>query len=117
VFGGRSALAKGHQNRKDWDHDGLTNVQERKLTKMGIPSDKKVADTNGNGIVDGQEDSDGDGLTNAQEFEDSTDPTDTDSDDDGISDDQEDADDDGIANVDDDGNDDSGDDDAVAAHA
>ena len=43
----------------DTDHDGLPNTWERTVSH----TDPAKADTNGNGIPDGQEDSDHDGLT------------------------------------------------------
>ncbi len=53
-FGDLAQAAEG-----DWDGDGLANLWEYRL-KL----DPTVADTDGNGTVDGDEDSDGDGMLN-----------------------------------------------------
>lgn len=70
----------------DFDHDGLSNFQEIWITG----TDPKVADTNGDGRLDGflnsfaATDSDGDGLSNAQEAVLGTDPFLADTDGDGV---------------------------------
>ena len=76
----------------DNDGDLLTDCVE--INEHG--TDPLVADTDGDGLQDGQEillgtdplstDSDGDGLSDGDEVERGTDPLDTDSDDDGLSD-------------------------------
>jgi formylglycine-generating enzyme required for sulfatase activity len=67
----------------DTDGDGLRDLQEILLTS----TDPKVADSNGNGISDANEDSDGDGILNGREVNQlSTNPKNADSDGDGLSD-------------------------------
>lgn len=89
----------------DADGDGISNMMEFKL-KMNPQS----ADSDHDGIKDGEEDPDGDGLTNLEEIKLHDDPTVSDTDHDGITDGKEDADGDGISNVDDgDMNDDNSD--------
>ncbi len=63
----------------DPDGDGLTNAEEKK-----IGTDPTKADTDGNGIPDGEEDPDGDGLANVDEQKTDTDPTKADTDGNGI---------------------------------
>jgi len=92
------------QDTNDSDSDGLTNYQERVV----YLTDASKADTDGDGVNDGQEvtdtthplltDSDGDGLTDGEEKTLTTNPLLADSDNDGISDFSEDPDNDGIAN-------------------
>lgn len=67
--------------KKDYDKDGLATLAEYKLNL-----NPTQADTNKNGILDGQEDTDKDGLTNASELELGTNPADSDTDDDHIKD-------------------------------
>jgi len=66
----------------DSDGDGLPDEFERDATG----TDPLVADTNGNGTIDGGEDQDGDGFINYAEYREGTDPLDTDTDSDGLSD-------------------------------
>jgi hypothetical protein len=77
--------------RLDPDRDGLTNLQEY-LTRTS----PKVADTNRNGVSDGNEDPDKDRLTNRQEFVVDDNPLSPDTDKDGIKDGNEDTDHDGL---------------------
>ncbi|MDR1209001.1 MAG: thrombospondin type 3 repeat-containing protein [Clostridiales bacterium] len=62
--------------------DGLTDYIEIHITG----SDPAVADSDGNGIDDGDEDFDDDGLTNLEELDIDTQPLNPDSDNDGLSD-------------------------------
>jgi hypothetical protein len=67
---------------QDPDWDGLSDVDEEAL---GL--DPAKPDTDGDGVLDGNEDADGDGLPNSAElYQHQTDPTDADSNDDGIPD-------------------------------
>ncbi|RBP45357.1 hypothetical protein DES53_103355 [Roseimicrobium gellanilyticum] len=68
----------------DADEDGLSNIEEYELATNPV-----IADTDEDGMSDGQEDNDGDGLTNGEEFQHGTDPYLADSDGDGVSDSQE----------------------------
>jgi outer membrane protein OmpA-like peptidoglycan-associated protein len=88
--------AVGESPNADPDHDGLTNAQEKELG-----TNKKVADTDGDGLSDGEEvntyktnplkdDSDGDGLKDGDEIKVyRTDPNKADTDGDGLSDSDE----------------------------
>ena len=68
----------------DSDADGLTDKFEiYQLTPWTLPND---ADTDDDGVPDGQEDTDSDGLTNLREQELGTSPTESDTDGDGVSD-------------------------------
>jgi outer membrane protein OmpA-like peptidoglycan-associated protein len=83
----------GSGDLDDDDGDGLTNLEERRLG-----TNPKVADTDGDGLKDGEEvkryrtnplnpDTDGDGLSDGDEvFKYKTDPTKADTDGDGLSD-------------------------------
>ena len=66
----------------DTDGDGLNDLYEY----MNTHTDPLVADSDNNGVADGQEDSDSDGLTNAQEFAAKTNPLEADTDNDGLND-------------------------------
>ena len=84
-------VAANNWLNEDTDDDGLSNAAEYRLG-----SDPLSADTNANGIPDGQEvgpgrrptdpDTDGDGLSNALEVERGTDPLVADTDRDGTAD-------------------------------
>jgi len=115
AYGGAGGFMQSDMT--DTDTDGVANDVERannldplnpadatatqpsgisKKTELRI---KGVAglnwDTNGNGIVDGDDDSDGDGVSNAVEERNGSDPTATDTDGDGIPDGMDDRDGDG----------------------
>lgn len=60
--GGGSSSNNSHPSDYDSDHDGVNDADEK---AAGL--DPKNPDTNGDGILDGDEDSDGDGKTNAEE--------------------------------------------------
>ncbi|MCG3196502.1 MAG: hypothetical protein GHCLOJNM_00978 [bacterium] len=78
----------------DNDGDGLPDELE-----AGLGLNSSLADTDGDGILDGDEDNDSDGVTNSQEILVlGTDPADNDSDDDGVLDGDEDPDLDGLVN-------------------
>lgn len=66
----------------DTDGDGLTDYIEIFV----LHSDPTSTDTDGNGVLDGNEDADEDGLTNLQEIEARTDPVKADTDADGLTD-------------------------------
>jgi hypothetical protein len=66
---------------RDPDLDGLGNQDEQALM-----SNPRSADSDNDGVTDGNEDFDADGLTNAQEFVRLSDPLRVDTDDDGIED-------------------------------
>jgi hypothetical protein len=67
----------------DTDDDGLTDGQEVNTTQ----TDPVVADSDGNGVIDGEDDLDLDGLSNAEELNThQTDPLLADSDGDGLTD-------------------------------
>lgn len=70
-----------NRNEPDSDGDGLPDFVEPSL---GL--DPANADTDGNGVLDGDEDNDGDGLTNYEEDRAGLDPANTDTDGDGFSD-------------------------------
>src|SRR5690606_22409109 len=70
------------QANADFDGDGLTNALEFSLPGL----DPANADSNGDGIADGDDDLDGDGLSNAEEVAQGTKPGNADSDGDGLSD-------------------------------
>lgn len=66
----------------DWDYDGVSNYYE-----WLFGTNPLRGDTDGNGVLDGDEDSDGDGLSNLDEILlHGTDPSNPDTDDDGFSD-------------------------------
>ena len=88
-------VASGVAAATDRDGDGLTDSFE--INKSH--TDPNLADTDGNGIPDGQEDPDGDGLVNLWEQSLHLDPLRADSDGDGVLDGLEDADHDGLANL------------------
>ncbi|MEH8032804.1 hypothetical protein [Gallibacterium anatis] len=60
--GGGSSSNNSHPSDYDSDHDGVNDADER---AAGL--DPKNPDTNGDGILDGDEDSDGDGIPNKNE--------------------------------------------------
>ncbi len=76
---------------RDSDRDGLSNSIERNVTETS----PFKADTDKDGIKDGNEDEDRDGVDNTNEFSFETDLDDEDSDDDGLEDGDEDEDEDG----------------------
>ena len=82
----------------DADKDGLSNKIETKTTK----TDPRDADTDNDGIKDGEEDLDQDGVGNTNELWLGTKLNDDDSDDDGTVDGDEDRDRDGVDNEDED---------------
>jgi len=85
--------------RRDPDRDGLTNSLEYRIDRVrGLVSDPRVADSDHDGVSDGDEDLDHDGLANEDEATLRTRLLDADSDDDGTSDGAEDADHDGLDN-------------------
>lgn len=69
----------------DTDNDGLTDLEELKLTG----TDPVIPDTDGNGVSDADEDFDGDGISNLEEVRNGTDPLKADTDGDGLSDREE----------------------------
>ncbi|MFN0067893.1 MAG: Ig-like domain-containing protein, partial [Limisphaerales bacterium] len=79
--------------RTDTDGDGVPDAIE-----AALGYDPNNPDSNGNGILDGDEDLDGDGLSNAWEILFGFDPRVRDSDGNGVNDDQEDLDNDGVLN-------------------
>jgi hypothetical protein len=93
-----SVFATPFATLSDADRDGLSNKIEVKITKTN-PHD---ADTNNDGIKDGDEDIDEDGLDNTDELWLGTKLNDADSDNDGTADGDEDKDHDGIDNEDED---------------
>src|SRR3954454_24552524 len=85
---------KSKNAKRDPDHDGLSNIGEfRSRTR---PHD---ADTDNDGIEDGDEDRDHDRVDNANEVREHTSPRDRDSDNDGVKDGREDRDRDGLRNA------------------
>lgn len=68
----------------DCDSDGLSDYME--IVVMGSLTDYTKADSDNNGIDDGDEDSDTDGYTNKREVEIGTNPSLSDTDNDGLSD-------------------------------
>ena len=85
-----------HRSAHDLDGDGLSNRYERLHTH----TNPRRADTNHNGIKDGNENPDHDGLTNRQEKVVGTNPLKSDTDGDGIKDGKDDQDHDGLDNKD-----------------
>lgn len=71
----------------DTDSDGLTDYFE--LTELGLLTDIRGGDSDGDGVPDEQEDLDNDGLTNLEEQTHGTDPLSADPDRDGLTDPQE----------------------------
>lgn len=109
------AVASAHG--ADKDHDKVPDRWEKRYKVRSVEADRdrdglsvlgeylsgtspRSADSDGDGIRDGDEDRDGDGLTNAAEIQLGTNPAEIDSDNDGIPDGEEDADLDGIRNED-----------------
>lgn len=68
----------------DPDKDGLKNLGE-----FRSHTNPRKADTNGDGVRDGQADTDNDGVSNSDEMSDQTNPSDSDTDNDGVNDGQE----------------------------
>ena len=87
-----TAVDMGADEAVDTDDDGLTDYLE---TLYGI-SETGKADSDNNGIGDGEEDYDGDGLTNREELDLGLNPANTDTDGDGTLDGAEDDDNDGL---------------------
>ncbi len=87
-----TAVDMGADEAVDTDDDGLTDYLE---TLYGI-SETGKADSDNNGIGDGEEDYDGDGLTNREELDLGLNPANTDTDGDGTPDGAEDDDNDGL---------------------
>jgi hypothetical protein len=85
---------KAKSTSKDPDKDGLSNLGE-----LRSKTDPKDADSDNDGLEDGDEDRDKDGVDNANELRERTSPVDDDSDDDGVEDGDEDADDDALSNA------------------
>lgn len=63
-------LADSNPNNPDTDNDGIGDGMEVNI----LGTNPLLADTDGNGIMDSDEDSDGDGFTNMQEIKCSSDP-------------------------------------------
>jgi hypothetical protein len=84
---------KAKSASKDPDKDGLSNLGE-----FRSKTDPRDADTDNDGIEDGDEDRDKDGVDNGNELREHTSPVKKDSDDDGIKDGDEDSDDDDLSN-------------------
>jgi hypothetical protein len=82
-----------NQARRDQDRDGLRNRAEFRSR-----TNPRKADTDGDGIEDGDEDRDRDGVDNFNEQDEGTKPNDRDTDNDGLKDGREDADHDGLDN-------------------
>ncbi|MCH5249049.1 MAG: cellulose binding domain-containing protein [Lachnospiraceae bacterium] len=66
----------------DSDADGLTDYEEMNVTM----TDPLKADTDGNGIIDSEDDMDGDGISNREEIDQGTDPLKSDTDGDNLTD-------------------------------
>ena len=70
-----NALQKDKTAGGDWDGDGIPNAQDpdadgdgvNNADEIALGTDPFNADTDGNGVSDGEMDSDGDGKTNAEE--------------------------------------------------
>jgi len=79
----------------DSDSDGLTNLQEQSFISSFFVFyhgySPYLADTDNDGVNDGDEDFDGDGLTNREEFDpqQDTDPANPDTDNDGVNDNED----------------------------
>ena len=87
-------LSTKHKSaRKDPDRDGLINLDEFRLH-----TDPRDADTDNDGVEDGDEDRDRDGVDNDNEAREHTSPLRRDTDRDGVRDAREDRDDDGLNN-------------------
>lgn len=69
----------------DTDEDGLSDSVESRFKQFN----STVADTNNDGISDGQSDPDNDGLTTVEEIQQGTSPVESDTDTDGLSDEEE----------------------------
>lgn len=85
---------KVNQAKKDFDKDGLRNIDEYRCA-----TNPRVADTDKDGIRDGQEDRDRDGLVNLAEIKYKTNPAVADSNRDGVVDGNEDVDSDGLGSA------------------
>jgi len=86
--------------RRDPDRDGLSNLREYRIDRTAaFASHPRVADSDHDGVSDGDEDPDHDGLANEDEAALGSRLLDADSDDDGVSDSAEDPDHDGLANA------------------
>jgi hypothetical protein len=97
--------AATNPRRKDTDHDGVRDAGEDRdgdglvnIAEVRSKTSLRVADTDHNGVLDSAEDADKDGLDNQQEFVCKTNPLLEDTNDDGILDAEEDADEDGLGN-------------------
>ncbi|GHU61486.1 hypothetical protein AGMMS49983_01300 [Clostridia bacterium] len=73
---------KTDKNKPDTDEDGLSDYIEITVLR----TDPLKADSDGNGVNDGDEDADGDGLSNRSEITSGTDPALSDTDFDGVDD-------------------------------
>ena len=80
-------------DRPDRDLDGVPDDVE-----AALGTDPDSPDSNGNGVLDGDEDSDGDGLSNRWEIAFGLDPTRADTDGNGVNDGEEDPDQDSLSN-------------------
>ena len=85
---------KAKSASRDNDKDGLTNLGE-----FRSKTDPRDADSDGDGVEDGDEDRDRDDVDNAAEMDAGTHPAKRDSDDDGVDDGDEDSDEDGLDNA------------------
>lgn len=85
---------KVNQAKKDFDKDGLKNIDEYRCA-----TNPRKKDTDKDGILDGQEDRDRDGLVNLAEIKYKTNPAVADTNDNGVKDGNEDVDDDGLGSA------------------